>query len=135
MFSDLAATVFMGACALAVIAGFLLWLGRASASDRVAPNSFYGVRIAATRVSESAWRAGHRAAAPFMERYGVIVLACAALVILLTFVSDIAALIVHIIGVIFLGLGSWVIVAKADRGARAAATASDTADETPAETH
>ncbi|WP_088286229.1 SdpI family protein [Kineosporia sp. A_224] len=63
---------------LAVLAAALLATARAIAADRLPHNGVVGIRIPATYRSQAAWRAGHRAALPWLRAASAV--AAAALV-------------------------------------------------------
>ena len=114
MTSDLAVTITVGALALALVAALLWWVGRASSSATLSWEKKLGIWNKSTRESEEKFQAGHQAARPFMLRYAVILAVFAALTILLAFISDVAATIVYILGLAFLGMGVMVIRRKAN---------------------
>ena len=114
MQSDLAITVTVGAIALALIAALLWWVGRATSAETLSWEKKLGIWSKSTRASEDAFKAGHAAAAPFMRRYALICAVFAALTIVLAFVSDIAAVVVYALGLIFFALGVMVIRRKAN---------------------
>lgn len=116
MLSDLAFSLLIGAIALLVVGGLLLWVGQQAESGKLR-RGFIGIPTAKVRHSDEAWALGHDAAAPFLKRYGVIVAGLSALVILFSFVSDILALIVYILDIAFLVLGCMVFIRKANDAA------------------
>lgn len=118
MLSDLSVTVMIGAVALLLVVAVMVWMARGAQAGRLPLGGKVGLRTKATRRSPEAYLAGNRAAAPFVERYAVIVGALTGLSFLLTFVSDIAAAVVYVLALLFLALGVKVAFAKADAGAR-----------------
>ncbi len=68
-----------GAAALALAAVALGVVARLAAADRLPRNGFAGIRIPSTMRSDSAWRAGHRAALPLL-RLSAVTTAAACLV-------------------------------------------------------
>lgn len=117
MLSDLASTMLIASVALLLIAGALVWVGRGWAAGAPPLRGKLGVRPTQARGSRDAYVAGNSAAAVFMVRYGLIVAALVVLVVLLAFVSDVAALVLYLVALIFLGLGAFVCVRKAGAAA------------------
>lgn len=121
MLSDLSVATMVGALALCVIAGVMAWVARGAQAGRLPLGGRLAVRTRATSASREALVEGNRAAAPFLLRYAVILALLALPVMLLGFVSDVAALAVHLVALVVLGLAAVVSVRKADEGAAAAA--------------
>lgn len=118
MGSDLAVTIAIGSVALALVALLFWWMGRARVSETISWERKFGLWTPTTRGSEEAWKAGHRAAKPFLTRYSRIIGVSAGLSFLLTFVNSVAAVITYCIGVVFLVLGIVAVRNKADHAAR-----------------
>lgn len=118
MLSDLSVTAIMGACALLVIAGIMTWVARGARAGRLPFGGRVAIRTSRTSASREALLAGNRGAAPYLQRYAVILAVLAPVVIALGFISDIAALGVHIVALVFLVLAAVVSVRKADAAVR-----------------
>lgn len=119
MLSDLSVTTMTGAIVLVVLGALMMWVARSVQAGSLPLGGRLCIRTKATRTSREALLAGNQAAAPFLGRYGVIVLGCAVLGFLLAFVSDVAALGLYVIGLIFLALAYVVCTRKTDAAAGA----------------
>lgn len=91
------------------------------ASGQIGRNRGVGIRTSATRASDEAWMAGHRAARPFLQFGAIAMFACGAVVFALS--SQPAAL----FGLVVVGVGLLVVAAllgtvAANRAARATTT-------------
>lgn len=117
MLTDLAATVMMGAVALLVIGAVMVWVARTILGGSLPFGGRLALRPSSAQGSPAALLAANQAAAPFLQRYGVIVIVCAVLVILLGLVSAAAALVVHVVAIVFLVLAALVCRRKADAAA------------------
>lgn len=130
MFSDLAVTALLGACVLLVVAGVMVWAGRRIEVGVLPLGGRLAIRTQAARASAGGLLGANQAAAPFMQRYGTIVAGLAVLVVLLTFVSDVAAVVVHLLAVLILALGLFVCVKKAGGAGHASTTGAGDHDRT-----
>lgn len=122
MLSDLSVTAVVGACALLVIAGVMTWVARGAENGKLPVGGRVAVRTRKTSASPDALLRGNRRAAPFLQRYAVILAALAFLVIVLGFVNDVAAFAVHLVALVFLALAAVVSIRKADAGASGASS-------------
>lgn len=105
--------VFVGAALLALAAG--------ATAGTLPRNGAVGIRTRATRMSDEAWQAGHRAAAPVLVAGGWLSLvAGAAVVVLLVVDADTAAAIVGAVGGLAVTVSVVVMTVRANRAARAA---------------
>lgn len=115
---------------LLLLSGVIHAVRRAVAGGAVPPNSAIGIRTRATQTSESAWRAGHQAADPWllamaMCGYGAALLSLAlALVLRLMSRDSPLPLIVAVLGFVVVITALVIAAAKADAAARAIATSS-----------
>lgn len=106
-----------GLVVIALLCGWTAWAG---AHDELPRNDLMGIRTRATKASDSAWYAGHRAAAPLMWATAVAALMCAVVAVVLAAMagSDAAIGTVTILGYVLVTVLMLAAAAAASRAAR-----------------
>ena len=115
--------------ALAISALALLFFGvnslilcRKTVNGTNSRNDGFGIRTQATRTSDAAWNAGHRAAVPLLRAFGVLDILFALLLVVIGLLApDIGArlgITIRLIAYAVAGSGFFIAVKKADAAAR-----------------
>lgn len=115
--------------ALAISALALLFFGvnslilcRKTVNGTNSRNDGFGIRTQATRTSDAAWNAGHRAAVPLLRAFGILDILFALLLVVIGLLApDIGArlgITIRLIAYAVAGSGFFIAVKKADAAAR-----------------
>lgn len=115
--------------ALAISALALLFFGvnslilcRKTVNGTNSRNSGFGIRTQATRTSDAAWNAGHRAAVPLLQAFGILDILFALLLVVIGLLApNISArlgITIRLIAYAVAGSGFFIAVKKADAAAR-----------------
>lgn len=116
-------SALVAAFGLAVCAAALWRSTLAAADGSLARNGGVGIRTAATRRSDAAWQAAHRAAVPLAQRLAVACLVMAAVVLAVGILAGSHVVLVfaaEMVGYLVLLLGVVPVVRAANRAAREA---------------
>ncbi|MCG7291329.1 SdpI family protein [Corynebacterium afermentans] len=115
--------------ALAISALALLFFGvnslilcRKTVNGTNSRNDGFGIRTQATRTSDAAWNAGHRAAVPLLRAFGILDILFALLLVVIGLLApDIGArlgITIRLIAYAVAATGFFIAVKKADAAAR-----------------